>query len=172
MPRFTFRPVVAGDLPMLHRWLNDPAVVAWWEGDDVSTAGVRQTYGDTGADPQQHRIVLLDGMPFGWVQCYLLADEPEDEAWFARAGGFDAATTATIDYLVGRAADRGRGLGTAMLRAYVGSVFAEHPSWQAIIVAPQRANEASWRALAGAGFALGPVLPDPVGPCQVMLLQR
>jgi hypothetical protein len=42
-PAIGFRPVVAGDLPRLHRWLNDPEVVRWWEGDDVSWTGVRET---------------------------------------------------------------------------------------------------------------------------------
>lgn len=176
MPRFAFRRLVAGDLPRLHRWLNDPGVVAWWEGDDVTWAGVRETYGAPGVGAQEHSIALLEGLPFGWVQCYLLADEPDDAAWFARAfdpgAGFDPTSTGTIDYLVGNAADRGRGLGAAMLRAYVAGVFATHPSWDTLVVAPQRANEASWRSLAAAGFAVGLVLDDPMGPCQVMLLRR
>lgn len=38
--RITFRPL-NDDLPVLHGWLNDPAVVQWWEGDDPVTTGSR-----------------------------------------------------------------------------------------------------------------------------------
>ena len=33
---FAFRPLTDDDLPLLHAWLNEPGVVEWWEGDDVS----------------------------------------------------------------------------------------------------------------------------------------
>ena len=45
MVTITFRRLVDADLPMLHGWLNDPKVVEWWEGDDVSWEAVVRDYG-------------------------------------------------------------------------------------------------------------------------------
>ena len=38
--------------------------------------------------------------------------------------------------------------------------------------APQVANEASWRALARAGFRVAGDLDDPIGPCRLMVVDR
>ncbi len=167
----TFRPLVAGDLPRLHRWLNDPEVVRWWEGDDVTWAGVLATYGSTARDPQEHSTAVLDGRPLGWIQHYGIADEPEDLAFFAPLQPHPSA--ATIDYLIGDPARRGRGLGTAMIRAFVADVvFARRPQCEQVWVAPQLANAASWRALAGAGFRQVADVPSDLGLCRAMVMQR
>jgi aminoglycoside 6'-N-acetyltransferase len=166
-----FRRLVAGDLPRLHRWLQDPGVVRWWEGDDVSWAGVRRTYGATADDPEEHYTALLDELPVGWIQWVRLADVPGDAAFFAPLN--PGPESASIDYLLGEHRWRGRGVGTAMIRAFVHRiVLAGHPEVSEIWVAPQLANEASWRALAAAGFRHVADLPDPVGTCRAMVLRR
>ena len=167
----SFRPLVAGDLPRLHRWLNDPEVVRWWEGDDVSWAAVLRDYGDTADDPEEHCIAVLDGRPIGWIQCYGIADMPEDGPFFAPLG-LDSATAASIDYLLAPQY-RGRGLGSAMIRAFVADVvFGRHPRWTQIWVAPQVANAASWRALAAAGFRHARDLSGELCPCRAMVIDR
>jgi RimJ/RimL family protein N-acetyltransferase len=151
--RLGFRPLGDDDLPMLHRWLNEPDVVRWWEGDDVSWDGVQDRYG---AERREHdsvemHVVTLDGRPVGWMQCWFLADEDEMQGWVEH--GFDPATAAGIDYLVASPSDRGVGLGTAMIDAYVARVvFGEHPWITAVGSDPDDGNERSWRALAAAGF--------------------
>lgn len=167
----TFRPLVAGDLPRLHAWLNDPDVVRWWEGDDVSWAGVLRDYGNTADDPEEHYIAVLDGKPIGWIQCYGIADMPEDGPFFAPLG-LVPTSAASIDYLLAPQY-RGRGLGAAMIRAFVADVvFGRHPNWQEVAVAPQVANEASWRALSAAGFRHVRDLPGEYCPCRAMVLAR
>lgn len=84
--RVTFRRLVDDDLPMLHRWLNEPGVVRWWEGNDVSWDAVVRDYGSSKTDRTEH-------------------------------------------YLIGEPADRGRGLGSAMIRHFVlDLVFGLHPA--------------------------------------------
>lgn len=166
----TFRPLVAGDLATLHRWLNEPGVVRWWEGDEVSWPAVLRDYGDTRADAEEHFIAVLDGRPVGWIQCAALADIPEDAELMAPLGLHP--TAATIDYLLGSPRDRGRGLGGAMIRGFVALCWQLHPEWTQICVAPQAANFASWRALEAAGFRQIAILPDRLGPCRAMLLDR
>lgn len=147
----TFRRLTDDDLPTLHRWLNEPGVVRWWEGDDVSWEGVVRDYGSSNTDPVEHWIAVDGGVDVGWIQCYALTDDPEEQAeWLPL--GVDPAC-AGIDYLVAEPARRGRGLGSAMIRAFVDDVvFGRHPHWAQAAAAPHVDNTASWRALAKAGF--------------------
>lgn len=171
MGDITFRPLHDDDLPLMHRWLNEPGVVEWWEGDDVSWAGVVETYGSGNADPVEHWMALDDGEPFGWIQCYAAADSPDELAVW-EAHGVDAAT-AGIDYLVGEPGQRGRGRGTAMIETFVEDVvFGRHPEWTAAAAAPLVGNVGSWRALEKAGFAHVADIEDDEGLTRLMVRRR
>ncbi len=64
-----FRRLTDHDLPMLHRWLNEPGVVRWWEGEDVSWDAVVRDYGSANEEPTEHWIAVVDGRDVGWIQC-------------------------------------------------------------------------------------------------------
>lgn len=166
-----FRRLEDGDLPVLHGWLNEPGVVRWWEGDDVSWEAVVRQYGPSNPDPAEHWIASIDGRDIGWIQCWAVADEPEEVApWLAL--GVDR-TAAGIDYLVGDPTDRRRGLGSSMIRAFVADVvFARHPCWTQACADPSATNEASWRALEKAGFRFVGTIEDEHGPCRLMVVDR
>ncbi len=158
---------------MLHRWLNEPGVVRWWEGDDVSWGAVARDYGSTATDPTEHWIASVGGRPVGWVQCYAAADyagEDEVRRWWAlgvhrTAGG--------IDYLVADPGRRGTGLGSTMIRAFTHDIaFGRHPAWTQVCASPREANVASWRALEKAGFRHAGSFRDEHGPCRLMVLRR
>jgi aminoglycoside 6'-N-acetyltransferase len=168
---FTFRRLNDADLPLMHRWLNDPGVVQWWEGDDVSWEGVVRDYGSTNTDPVEHWIALADGEEAGWIQCYSSADDPEEaEKWWA--AGVDR-SAAGIDYLLGDPEMRGKGLGSEMIRAFVDQVvFGMHPEWSQACAAPFEANVASWRALEKAGFRFAGIIEDKTLPCRLMVMDR
>lgn len=169
----TFRRLVDDDLPLLHRWLNEPGVVRWWEGDDVSMEGVTRDYGSQSTEPTEYWIALLDGREVGWIQCYAIADYPDEvevQQW--QGLGVDE-TCAGIDYLIADPASRHRGLGSAMIRAFVRDiVFGQHPGWTQVGASPVAANIASWRALEKAGFRLAGEFDDPLGRCNLMLADR
>lgn len=166
----TLRRLAEADLPLLHRWLNEPGLVRWWEGDDVSWEAVVRDYSTT-ADSTEHWIASVDGRNIGWIQCWPTAENPEEVApW--EALGVDR-TAAGIDYLIGDPADRGRGLGSAMIRAFVADVvFALHPEWSQACAAPYAGNVASWRALEKAGFRFVGMVQDKQGPCRLMVADR
>lgn len=168
----TFRPLTDDDLPLLHRWLNDPGVVRWWEGDDVSWDGVVAHYGSgRPADSTELWLGLQDGGPIGWIQCYPAADEPEETAPWTALGAHE--TAAGIDYLLGEPGARGKGLGSSMIRAFVKQVvFGQHPEWTQACAGPFTANEASWRALAKAGFRKLGTIEDEDGECTLMAIDR
>lgn len=168
-----FRPLTGDDLPLLHGWLNDPDVVRWCEGDDVSWAGVVRDYGAANPDPVEHWLATVEDRPVGWIQCYAIAaypDESEPQHWIRL--GLDPGA-AGIDYLVGDAAARGRGLGSAMIGAFVDDVvFGRHPTWDVVAASPMVANAASWRALAKAGFEYVGDFADEHGPARLMARSR
>ncbi len=166
-----FRRLVEEDLPLMHRWLDEPGVVRWWEGDDVSWDAVVRDYGRDAGDGTEHWIASLGERPVGWVQCYPVEASPEEaEQWWPL--GVDRAA-AGIDFLVGEPADRGRGVGSAMVRAFVRQVvFGGHPGWSQAAAAPLEANVASWRTLERAGFRLLGTVEDDHGPARLMVLDR
>lgn len=168
-----FRRLTDDDLPLLHRWLNEPGVVQWWEGDDVSVEGVWRDYSSASTDPTEFWIASMDDRDVGWIQCYAAADyadEDEVQHWWAL--GVDR-TAGGIDYLIGEPADRGRGLGAAMIRAFVDDVVRpQHPEWTQICASPVEANVASWRALEKAGFTAAGSFEDRFGACRLMVLNN
>ncbi|MCU0267188.1 MAG: acetyltransferase [Acidimicrobiales bacterium] len=171
MGPITFRRLAEDDLALLHRWLQDPDVVRWWEGDDVSWEAVQRDYGPGSPDPPEHWLALVDGVEVGWLQCYPALDDPEEsEAWFAHGVRRSAAG---IDYLIGAPANRGRGLGALLIGRFVEEiVFGRHPAWTQVCASPLAANTASWRALEKAGFRPVATLDDATGPCTLMVRDR
>ena len=167
----TFRRLADDDLPMLHGWLNEPGVVQWWEGDDVSWDAVVRDYGSGNTEPVEYWIGSIDGRDVGWIQCYLAADDPEETAGWWDLGVHKSA--AGIDYLVGDPELRGNGVGSAMIRAFVRDVvFGLHPEWTQACAGPFEANVASWRALEKAGFHFAGIVDTDDGPCRLMVMDR
>lgn len=169
----TFRRITDDDLLLLHGWLNEPGVVRWWEGDDVSWEAVVRDYGSANEEPTEHWLALLDGEPVGWIQCYAWADYADDDEAQAHFAAGVERSAAGIDYLVADPTRRGRGLGAAMIRSFVhGVVFPQHLRWTQVSAGPLIANEASWRALERAGFRRLADYTSELGDCRVMLIER
>ncbi len=166
-----FRELTDDDLPRLHAWLNEPGVVKWWEGDDVSWEGVVRDYGSANRDDFEHWLALLDGREIGWIQCWETSGSPEECApWWDL--GMDR-TAVGIDYLIGEPELRGKGVGPEMIRSFVdGVVFGMHPEWTQVGANPYEANIASWRALEKAGFRHLGTYEDKDGPCRLMMADR
>jgi RimJ/RimL family protein N-acetyltransferase len=166
-----FRKLTDDDLPLMHAWLNEPGVVEWWEGNDVSWEGVVRDYAAANWDDAEHWLATLDGREVGWIQCWPTTGSPDECArWWEL--GVDK-TAAGIDYLVGDPAGRGKGVGSAMIRGFVRDVvFGMHPDWTQACADPFEANTASWKALEKAGFRFVGIVDDKDGPCKLMVADR
>lgn len=175
MSTIGFRPVTIDDLPTMHRWLNEPGVVRWWEGDDVSWDAVVDDYGPDDDDPYEHWLALVDGQPVGWIQCCALSEFEDDDAQGWLDHGIQP-TAAGIDYLIGEPSARGTGLGSAMIAAFVSEVvFGMHPDWTQAAADPSKHNVASCRALEKAGFRSVGLIEEPAkddSPWQLMVIDR
>ncbi|WP_200940206.1 GNAT family N-acetyltransferase [Aeromicrobium sp. Root495] len=158
------RRLTRADLPLLACWLADPDVHRWWFHAFTPEA-VERDFGPgvDGLEPGEDLLVLQDGRPFGLVQRAVVTDYPEDLAAFERILGPVHPAAVTLDYLVGSAEDRGRGLGPQMLDAVTRLTFTERPDAPYVLVAVVAANRRSWRALEKAGFRIvgsGDAEPD------------
>jgi RimJ/RimL family protein N-acetyltransferase len=145
--RLTFRPLDHADLPVLAGWIAAEHVARWW-GEPADLASVEAKYGPRigGQGVAEELVIELDGRPIGLIQRYRHRDHP---GWDAAIAIPDAAG---IDYLIGLPDLVGIGLGPAVIRAFVPTVFEAYPDAEVVVAAPQQANVASWRALEKAGF--------------------
>jgi aminoglycoside 6'-N-acetyltransferase len=171
---FAFRPLTEGDLRLLHAWLNEPGVAPWWTSEDLSWEGVLEEHTKSirGEEPLDEYIAWFGGRPVGWIQTYAIDDDP-DYAEVIAATGLPTDGLAGVDYLLGDPADRGRGLGARMIRAFLDEVvFGEHPAWTSACAGPDPANQRSVRVLEKAGFRFVGDIVSCDGPEHLMVIDR
>lgn len=163
LARLSWRALTASDLPLLGRWLAEPAVVRWWN-HDPSPEGVQRDFGPSvrGEEPGQDLVVLLDGRPVGLLQRSRISDYDEELEEFAALVEVPEGAV-ELDYLLGEPDLRGRGLGSRLIAAAVADTWATMPDVPAVLIAVVASNVASWRAVEKAGLrriAEGPMEPD------------
>jgi RimJ/RimL family protein N-acetyltransferase len=167
-----FRRLEERDLPLMHRWLHQPHVAPWWFDEAYPTEeAVAQKYSPRLAEDtlSEQWVIEVDGEPAGWIQCYDVADWPETAADYH----IDARGTAGVDLLLGDTDAIGRGLGPAVLRAFVDDVvFSRHPDWHAAVAAPHVGNQRSQRAFEKAGFEFVEDVMDEGRPGRLYRVER
>jgi RimJ/RimL family protein N-acetyltransferase len=156
-PAITFRPLAEDDLPLMHRWLNNPDVARWYPMDEAGTenpslSAVIEHYRprvrkEEGADPTYCYLTLSDGAPIGYIQCYRVGDYAE----YAAAVDYDDDAWG-IDLFIGEDEYRGRGLGAAILRAFVRDEVLTRPQVQIVMINPNPENRRAVRCYEKAGF--------------------
>ncbi len=162
-PQISFSPLQRADFALLARWLQEPLVARWWDHEWTPEA-LERDFGPSvdRTDPTEIYLASQGGSPFGLIQRYRLDSyRPHLKALAAIVPVPPAALS--IDYLIGDPALRGRGMGAAMIRAFVSSSWAAYPEAPAVIVPVVAANIASWRALERAGMhraGAGELEPD------------
>jgi len=120
-----------------------------------------------GEDPTLMHIALLEGRPFGHVQCYLITETP---AYAEEIGISDGVG---MDYYIGEPALVGQGLGRAMLAAYLAEVlFPAFPGERRCVVCYETANAASGGVLRSLGFRREKDLIEGGVPSTMMILER
>jgi aminoglycoside 6'-N-acetyltransferase len=167
-----FRPLALADLPLLHRWLNEPAVARWY-GAGPTYAAVEEKYAPriAGETPTAPYLILYGDQPIGYIQTYRVADYP---AYARYIGAADDASAWGIDLLIGANAYRGRGLGAAALRAFTQEIVFAQLGATACLIDPHPDNAVAIRAYTRAGFRfVRAVAADDSGePAWLMRLAR
>jgi aminoglycoside 6'-N-acetyltransferase-1b len=170
VPEVTLRSMTEADLGMLHEWLHRPHIVEWWGGEEArpSLEDVRQHYlpsvlASEGVTPY---IAMIGTRAIGYAQSYVAMGSGdgwwEDETDPGVRG---------IDQSLADAADLNQGLGTALVRALVGHLFAD-PAVTKIQTDPSPDNLRAIRCYEKAGFVRLGVISTPDGPALHMIRTR
>lgn len=158
---------VTRDLALISRWMNDPAVAAFWElaGPEEVTAGhLRpQLEGDGRSVPC---LGVLDGVPMSYWEIYRADLDPLARHYPARPHDTG------IHLLVGGVANRGRGVGTTLLRAVSDLVLDHRPRCGRVIAEPDLRNTPSVAAFLNAGFRFSAEVDLPDKRAALMVRER
>jgi len=165
---FRLAPVrLAHDLPLLWRWMNDPAVAAFWglAGPPSVTAGhLRAQIGGDGRSAPC--LGLLNGEPMSYWEIYRADLDPL--ARHCAVLPHDMG----IHLLIGRARDRGRHLGGVLIRAVADLILDRRPECRRVLAEPDLRNTASIAAFLSAGFRLSAEVELPDKRAALMIRDR
>ena len=165
---FQLVPVVpARDLPLVTGWMNDPAVAEFWElaGPESVTARHLRTQLD-GDGRSVPCLGVLDGRPMSYWEIYRADLDPLARHYPARPHDTG------LHLLMGRVADRGRGLGSALLRAVADHVLDHRPACARVVAEPDLRNTPSVAAFLGAGFRFAAEVDLPGQRAALMMRDR
>lgn len=156
MSTFQFRPLTHADLPLLHRWLSEPHVVRWF--GERSLADLEQEYGGyiDGAEPIYPYVAVYEGRDVGMMNWEHFGDFPE----MASLYGVTDPDATNCDVLIGERDLTHRGLGPAMIRAFLEQIVFARPRPTCSIIDPHTDNAAAIRAYEKAGYRFLRVAPD------------
>ncbi|KOU31430.1 siderophore biosynthesis protein [Streptomyces sp. WM6373] len=158
---FRLEPVRPGrDLELLTAWMNDPEVAAYWElagPAAVTAAHLRsQLDGDGRSIPC---LGLLDGTPMSYWEIYRADLDPLSRHYPARPHDTG------IHLLIGDGTNRGRGLGTTLLRG-------NRPRCTRVVAEPDIRNTPSVSAFLGSGFRCHAEIDLPEKRAALMVRER
>ncbi|MEU3467774.1 GNAT family N-acetyltransferase [Streptomyces sp. NPDC006687] len=165
---FRLEPVRPGrDLPLLTRWMNDPDVDAYWELAGASAATAAHLRAQLDGDGRSIPCLgLLDGTPMSYWEIYRADLDPVSRHYPARPHDTG------IHLLIGDGTNRGRGLGTTLLRAVTELVFDHRPRCTRVIAEPDIRNTPSVSAFLAAGFRYATEIELPEKRAALMIRDR
>ena len=161
-----FEPLRKDDLQLVRGWLGREHVRRWWR-DSIDESMREYEQAIDGLDPSAHYLIVVDGLPLGMIETYLVSDHPEWEEIVQVGEG-----VAGVDLLIGKEELTGRGLGPRVLEAFVAEVVFASPDTQACVAAVDEANRRSWRAFEKAGFRHVRDVEENGRPHRLMRLDR
>uniref|UniRef100_A0AAU2JX00 Lysine N-acyltransferase MbtK n=1 Tax=Streptomyces sp. NBC_00049 TaxID=2903617 RepID=A0AAU2JX00_9ACTN len=165
---FRLEPVRPGrDLELLTRWMNDPEVAAYWElsGPAAVTAAHLRAQLD-GNGRSIPCLGLLDGTPMSYWEIYRADLDPISSYYPARLHDTG------IHLLIGDGTNRGRGLGTTLLRAVADLVLDNRPRCTRVIAEPDIRNTPSVSAFLNSGFRCCAEIDLPEKRAALMVRER
>ncbi|MFJ9820620.1 GNAT family N-acetyltransferase [Streptomyces sp. NPDC101151] len=166
--RFQLVPVdVEHDLQLIHGWMNDPAVAAFWELAGSHNETARHVRAQLDSDGRSMPCLgMLDGTPMSYWEIYRADLDPLARHYPSRPHDTG------IHLLIGGAADRGRGLGSALLRAVADLVLDRRPACSRVVAEPDLGNTPSVAAFLTAGFRFGAEVDLPGKRAALMIRDR
>lgn len=148
-PDIRFAPVAEADYPMLRHWLENPPMNEWWGEPDGEMRRIRDKV--EGRDKTRPFIFFYDSEPAGYIQSWSVGDEVDgghaaEAPWLLEV----PREAVGVDLSLGRPELLGKGIGTAVLRAFLAMLFAE--GVRTITIDPDETNARAIRSYEKAGF--------------------
>ncbi|MFE7391669.1 GNAT family N-acetyltransferase [Streptomyces sp. NPDC002596] len=155
------------DLSVISRWMNDPAVAAFWElagAEAVTATHLRpQLDGDGRSVPC---LGVLSGIPMSYWEIYRADLDPLARHYPVRPHDTG------IHLLIGGVNNRGRGVGTTLLRAVSDLVLDNRPLCARVVAEPDLRNTPSVSAFLSAGFRFSAEVELPDKRAALMVRDR
>ncbi|MEU1513700.1 GNAT family N-acetyltransferase [Streptomyces sp. NPDC005811] len=134
------------DLPRIGRWMNEPAVAAFWELAGPRTVTERHLRRQLTDGHSVPCLGLLEGTPMSYWEIYRADLDPLARHYSARPHDTG------IHLLIGGPDTRGRGLGGLLLRAVADLLLDSRPACSRVVAEPDLRNTPSIAAFLRAGF--------------------
>jgi RimJ/RimL family protein N-acetyltransferase len=162
--RLVLRPMTEADWPTLLRWNNDPEVLYFSEGDDVTSRSLEDIQGIYRSVSQNAFCFMaeLGVAPVG-------ESSPIGECWLQRMNlecilrRFPDQDCRRIDLSIGEKALWGQGLRTEMIRLLSGFAFEQERADRVFGCDIADYNPRSLKAFLRAGYQIDAQLPQPPG---------
>ena len=152
MPEFAFVRLSESDVELSRRWLLEPHVRRWWNDDPDETNYPEGTIDDwlkavRGEDPTDMFVIRMAGRPIGVIQSYRVDAYPD----YVEEVGELSEPAFSLDVFIGEPDLIGKGIGPALLRAFLREAF-ERYGLDYAVIGPARSNAAAIRAYEKVGF--------------------
>ncbi|MEU6352510.1 GNAT family N-acetyltransferase [Streptomyces sp. NPDC047072] len=158
---------VEQDLPLISRWMNTPAVAEFWELAGPRNRTESHLRSQLGGDGRSVPCLgTLDGRPMSYWEIYRADLDPLARHYPARPHDTG------IHLLIGAATDRGRGLGTTLLRTVADLVLDRRPACTRVVAEPDLINIPSVAAFLSAGFRFSAEIDLPAKWAALMVRDR
>ncbi|MEO1702937.1 MAG: GNAT family N-acetyltransferase [Pseudomonadota bacterium] len=144
-----FIPVREKHLSLINSWMALPHWREWWGDPEVELGYIKNML--EGHDPTKPFLFLLDQEPAGYIQYWRVKDAkaPPWNVMSPWVMDIDE-TTIGVDLSIGPANQLSKGLGTAVLAAFV--MLLRNEGFTKIIIDPDVRNKRAIRAYEKAGF--------------------
>lgn len=158
---------VERDLPLISRWMNDSAVAAFWELAGPQTLTEDHLRAQLDGDGRSVPCLgVLDGTPMSYWEIYRADLDPLARHYPARPHDTG------IHLLIGGVTDRGRGLGSTLLRAVADLALDRRSACARVVAEPDIRNTPSVAAFLSAGFRFSSEVDLPAKRAALMVRDR
>jgi RimJ/RimL family protein N-acetyltransferase len=155
------------DLPLISGWMNDPAVAEFWELAGPQTLTEDHLRSQLAGDGRSVPCLgVLDGTPMSYWEIYRADLDPLARHYPARPHDTG------IHLLIGNVADRGRGLGSTLLRAVADLVLDNRSTCARVVAEPDMRNTPSVATFLSAGFRFFAEVDLPAKRAALMVRDR
>lgn len=155
------------DLAVISRWMNDPAVAAFWELAGAETVTARHLMAQLDGDGRSLPCLgVLSGVPMSYWEIYRADLDP-----LARHCPVRPHDTG-IHLLIGDVDQRGHGIGSTLLRAVCDLVLDNRPRCTRVVAEPDLRNTPSVSAFLSAGFRYSAEVELPEKRAALMVRDR